>query len=244
MLYVSFWKNANIDGNNDVFQGWNYIVFSTTAFQTNGSPNWNTIDGVKFKFTEAVSQDTTLIVDGLRAFKTATSTGVDGSMGIETITATAIPFNQYSLTDNKLKFLIKNKKNRAGISEAYIVKTSSETQLFAAIKLLSSEGLDPAFKLGEIYSFPNPAKGGVNPIIHVETGIADKVEIILYDISGELVDLYNVDGARYKVLNNKYCYEEELDMEDKASGVYIYVVKTSKEGYSPLKVVKKLALIK
>ncbi len=54
----------------------------------------------------------------------------------------------------------------------------------------------------------------------------------------------NIDGLRYKVINNKYCYEEELDIKDKASGVYIYVVKTQKESYSPLKVVKKLAIIR
>jgi len=54
---------------------------------------------------------------------------------------------------------------------------------------------DPTFILREIYVFPNPAKDGKSPIIRALVGIADKVEIRIYDLAGELVSSEQLAGS-------------------------------------------------
>jgi len=102
----------------------------------------------------------------------------------------------------------------------------------------------PEFKLGEYYSFPNPAKNGRNPTIHFECGIADKVEIRIYNIAGELVSSEQLVGNSYKIIGGKYVYEYEWNISDVASGIYIYIIQAKKSGYPEIKVKKKLAVIK
>ncbi|MFH2069886.1 MAG: FlgD immunoglobulin-like domain containing protein [Elusimicrobiota bacterium] len=102
---------------------------------------------------------------------------------------------------------------------------------------------DPTFREGEIYVFPNPAKGGKHPTIHVECGIADRVEIRLYNIAAELVGSIDISGSDWKILDNKYCYEYTWDVSDVASGVYVYLVR-AKKGDREIKTLKKGAIIK
>lgn len=102
---------------------------------------------------------------------------------------------------------------------------------------------DPQFKIGEIYSYPNPAKAGKNPTLHIECGVADKVKFNLYDIAGEL--LHSVDITnRLTTVDNKYVYEYPVDISNIPSGVYIYCVEAEKSGEKPIKVIKKFAIIR
>ncbi|MDI6642208.1 MAG: hypothetical protein QME68_07870, partial [Elusimicrobiota bacterium] len=103
---------------------------------------------------------------------------------------------------------------------------------------------DATFKPGDVYVFPNPAKGGKNPKIHVEVGIADKVEIFVYDISAEFVHSEQISGSAVKQVNGRYYYEYEWDVSSIASGVYICVIHAEKSGEKPIKVIKKLAVIR
>ena len=104
-------------------------------------------------------------------------------------------------------------------------------------------GPDPAFKLGEVYSFPNPAKRGKCPTIHFESGIADRVEINIYDIAGELVHSSEITD-KPEIINGMYAYEYRWNISNVASGVYIYLIRAKKSGEKEIKVVKKLAVIK
>ncbi|HOX22967.1 MAG TPA: IPT/TIG domain-containing protein, partial [Elusimicrobiales bacterium] len=54
---------------------------------------------------------------------------------------------------------------------------------------------DATFKLGEIYSFPNPAKGGHKPTLHIEVGVADYVKVRFYDVAGDLRHSVQIDAA-------------------------------------------------
>ncbi|MFH2070005.1 MAG: hypothetical protein ABIJ11_02175, partial [Elusimicrobiota bacterium] len=103
---------------------------------------------------------------------------------------------------------------------------------------------DGEFKLGEVFAYPNPAKGGMKPTLHIEVGAADRVEIKIYNIAAELVHTAEIAGTNYKTINTKYCYEYTWNVSDIASGVYIYCVIAEKQGYSPIKVIKKVATIK
>jgi cytoskeletal protein CcmA (bactofilin family) len=102
---------------------------------------------------------------------------------------------------------------------------------------------DPTFKLRDVYSYPNPAKR-TNPKIHIECGIADKVEIKIYNIVGELIHTKVLVGLPNVIYNNKYAYEYEWDTKGVSSGVYIYYIYAEKSGEEPIKVVKKLAIIR
>ncbi|MBN1383913.1 MAG: discoidin domain-containing protein, partial [Elusimicrobia bacterium] len=63
---------------------------------------------------------------------------------------------------------------------------------------------DPSFKLGEIYSFPNPVRSdssAANPTLHVECGIADRVEINIYNVAAELVHSAEIAGSGSQVVD-------------------------------------------
>lgn len=101
---------------------------------------------------------------------------------------------------------------------------------------------DPTFKLNDIYSYPNPAKK-TNPTIRVEVGIADSVDIKIFNIALDQIDsIYITDVP--KVINNKYAYEYEWNVSGTASGIYIYTVVAEKREETPIKVIRKMTVIK
>ena len=50
----------------------------------------------------------------------------------------------------------------------------------AGVSSIAPLAADSSFKLGEVYCYPNPAKK-TNPTFHIEAGMADKVELKVYD---------------------------------------------------------------
>jgi len=126
--------------------------------------------------------------------------------------------------------------------EATVSINQPQTQTLASIGVKKA-GADTTFALGEVYSFPNPAKRSKRPTIHVECGVADKVEIRIYNIAAELVDSTELYGVP-PVINGKYSYEYNWDISDIASGVYIYTIRAKKSGYSDIKATGKAAIIK
>ncbi len=102
---------------------------------------------------------------------------------------------------------------------------------------------DSDFYLRAYYIYPNPAKSGASPTIHLECGIADRVEIRIYNIAGELVHDKTITGSPF-IKSDKYVYEHSWDVTDIASGVYISVIDAHKQGEDPIREIKKLAVIK
>ena len=100
-----------------------------------------------------------------------------------------------------------------------------------------------SFELKDVYCYPNPARNGKNPTFHIECDVADNVELKIYNIAGEIV--HSVDLTKNLVFeNNKHIYQYIWDVSDIPSGVYIYSVKAEKLNEKPIKIVKKLAIIK
>ena len=93
-------------------------------------------------------------------------------------------------------------------------------------------GPDSAFRLGEVYVFPNPAKSNEAPVFHIETGIADSVKITIYTISGRAaheqiltglpVELDDGNGLSYAY---EYVWRGHIP-----SGVYLYAIEAQKAG--------------
>jgi hypothetical protein len=103
--------------------------------------------------------------------------------------------------------------------------------------------VNSTFKLGEVYCYPNPAKNGKNPTFHIECGIADNVELRIYNIAGEMIHFVNLT-KNLTLENNKYVYKYSWDVSNVPSGIYIYSIKAERTNEIPIKVVKKLAIVK
>ena len=111
----------------------------------------------------------------------------------------------------------------------------------AKAAVLEAPTADPAFRWGEVYSYPNPARRR-KPIFHVEAGLADSIEIRLFDASGRLVHEDSLT-AMPEVLNGRYVYLYTWDTSSQATGVYGYVV-TARKGRDALTRTGKCAVIK
>ncbi|MBI4803067.1 MAG: hypothetical protein HY796_11140, partial [Elusimicrobia bacterium] len=106
-------------------------------------------------------------------------------------------------------------------------------------------GPDPAFRLGEVYVFPNPAKGGAVPTFHIECGIADKVTIKIYTISGRPAHEHTITGAPAALDGgNGLSYAYEYAWRGRIpSGVYYYYIEAEKAGQK-LKNTGKFAVVR
>ncbi|MBI4668260.1 MAG: T9SS type A sorting domain-containing protein [Elusimicrobia bacterium] len=89
---------------------------------------------------------------------------------------------------------------------------------------------DASFKLRELYAYPNPAVGGTKPTLHIETGIADSVCILIFNLSGELIVETTLNGQPQIIDDGQgaqYAYEWLWEGHI-PSGTYLYVVETRK----------------
>ncbi len=93
--------------------------------------------------------------------------------------------------------------------------------------------LSRRFKLGSVYSYPNPAMGVKHPVIHVEAGLADKVEIKIYAPDGSLAE-ETVLTDPPKPIRGVYAYEYRFASENTPYGTCSYTVKAFKNGAAPL----------
>ena len=106
-------------------------------------------------------------------------------------------------------------------------------------------GPAPAFRLGEVYVFPNPAKGNEAPVFHIETGIADSVNIKIYTVSGRAAHEYTLTGLPAELDDgNGLSYAYEYTWRGHIpSGVYLYYIETQKAGQK-LKKIGKFSVVR
>jgi len=160
------------------------------------------------------------------------------------------------------RLLVTNTQN--GRIEIYNLKDAKPPEIIepkAALEARRPPATD--FRLREYYVFPNPAKRGKFPTIHLECGWADKVEIRIYNVAAELVHSVSLDGQQKKsdggylwyewCLENldkvkepkwEWAYEYPWDISNIASGVYIAHLRATKAGYPDIKVLYKFSVIK
>jgi hypothetical protein len=95
-----------------------------------------------------------------------------------------------------------------------------------------SAGPDPAFRLGEVYVFPNPALRGAAPTFHFECGVADSVNIKIYTTSGRFAHETTLAGMPAALDDgNGLSYAYEYAWRDHIpSGVYYYLIEAAKAG--------------
>ena len=100
-----------------------------------------------------------------------------------------------------------------------------------------------AFKFGNIYAIPNPAVGVKHPVIHIEAGLADKVEIKIYDPAGNLIEEAVLTGPPM-LINGVYAFEYKFLSDDTPYGTCTYTVKAYKSGKQPIEASGKIIFIR
>lgn len=111
--------------------------------------------------------------------------------------------------------------------------------------ILRVASVESVFKIGGVYCYPNPAKR-TNPTFHMETGMADKVELKIYDTSGDLVHETVLSGTPQVIDDGQgpqYAYEYLWDIKNAGSGVYVFNM-TARKGDKTLKKTGRCAVIK
>ncbi|TPW18898.1 MAG: hypothetical protein FD126_3225, partial [Elusimicrobia bacterium] len=118
----------------------------------------------------------------------------------------------------------------------------------AATAAIPAAAADTAFAFRDLYAFPNPAKGGRRPVIRLQVGVADAVEVNIYDVSGERVHAGAfgppavVDDGNGK--GPQWTYDYAWDAGSVGSGVYVYVVTAKKGGQADIRKSGRLAVLK
>jgi len=115
---------------------------------------------------------------------------------------------------------------------ASTLPAAKEQRAASAAAVPEAGGPSSAFLLGEVYVYPNPAKGAEVPVFHVECGIADSVNIKVYTVSGREAHeatlaampaiLDDGNGASYAY---EYSWRGHIP-----SGIYLYYIEARKGG--------------
>lgn len=122
-------------------------------------------------------------------------------------------------------------KKQHGAADSGKVHASEFNHAPASAKT-SAPGINEEFKLSEVYVYPNPAKGGKVPIVHIEVGIADSVKITIYTSAGEESHKHTIAGMPDIISDGNgaaYAYEHAWRGHI-PSGVYYYLVEVEKSG--------------
>jgi hypothetical protein len=108
---------------------------------------------------------------------------------------------------------------------------------------------DASFGFKAVYAFPNPVRGQSTATIRVQPGLADSVEVRVYDLSGRKVhsssDFRSVgafdDGNG---LGAQFTYEHVWGVSGIGSGIYTYAVVARKAGEQDIRKTGKLGIVK
>ena len=128
-----------------------------------------------------------------------------------------------------------------------VVSTPQDVKPFRAASAAVPKAAGPSadFRLGEVYVYPNPAKGSDLPVFHMECGIADSVNIKIYTVSGReahevtLTALPQViDDGNGQSYAYEYAWRGHIP-----SGVYLYYIEAQKGGQK-LKKTGKFAVVR
>ncbi|MBI2787283.1 MAG: IPT/TIG domain-containing protein [Elusimicrobia bacterium] len=105
------------------------------------------------------------------------------------------------------------------------------------------------FALRDFYAFPNPSRDGSAVTFRIQTGLADTVELRVYDLSGRKIHASSdftyrgaIDDGNGKGAQNTY--DHVWGVGGVGSGVYTYVIKASRAGHSPIIKSGKVGVIK
>lgn len=108
---------------------------------------------------------------------------------------------------------------------------------------------DPSFGLKAAYAFPNPVRGQNFVTIRLQPGLADSIELRVYDLSGRKIHESSAFSARGAFDDGnangaQFTYDHVWDVSGVGSGVYTYVVVAKKAGAADIRKTGKIGVIK
>jgi hypothetical protein len=130
---------------------------------------------------------------------------------------------------------------------------SAQTNHFSLYQPLIPAGLgvaaaQDAFGLRAYYVFPNPTRGTRQADIRIQVGLADSVEVHVYDVTGRRVhdssDFTFGSIDDHNGLGLQDTYDHVWDVSGVGSGVYTYVITARKAGEADVHVSGRIGVIK
>ena len=100
----------------------------------------------------------------------------------------------------------------------------------------------PVFKFGKVYAVPNPAVGVKHPVIHIEAGLADKIEVKIYAPDGSLREEAVITDSP-KIIKGVYAFEYRFVSNDTPYGTSTFMVRAFKTGFAPLETSGKMIFV-
>lgn len=102
------------------------------------------------------------------------------------------------------------------------------------------------FELKEFAIIYPSAKPLINPTVRIDCGIADKIELRIFNLIGELIYKTTLDDTYLKLKDGRYIYEYTLDKgkTELASGVYVVHIEATKSSHKPIKQFKKFVIVR
>lgn len=105
------------------------------------------------------------------------------------------------------------------------------------------------FYFRDSYAFPNPSRGGSLVTFRIQPGLADSVEVRVYDLSGRKIHgssdftfLGAIDDGNGKGAQNTY--DHAWNVGGVGSGVYNFVIKASRAGHKSITKSGKVGVVK
>lgn len=143
----------------------------------------------------------------------------------------------------------------ASVVDARERTVRAQTAHFSIYQILSSGGgigvaaADAALGFKSVYAFPNPVHGQGTVTIRVQPGLADFIEVRVYDLAGRKAHAsssFNNLGAfdDGNGLGPQFTFDHAWDVSGVGSGVYRYVVTAKKMGQTDIVKTGKLAVVK
>ncbi len=110
----------------------------------------------------------------------------------------------------------------------------------AGVGGITTAAADASFGFKAAYAFPNPARGTNLVTIRVQPGLADSIEVHVYDLAGRKIhgsSSFNNRGAfdDGNGMGPQFTYDHVWDVSGVASGVYTYVITVKKAGQSDIR---------
>lgn len=134
---------------------------------------------------------------------------------------------------------------------------SAQTSHFSVYQVLGPGGsgtgiaaaADASFGFKAAYAFPSPVRGAGPVTIRVQPGLADSVEVHIYDLSGRKIhsssDFRSLGAVNDgNGLGNQFTYEHVWDVSGIGSGVYTFVVVARKAGEQDIRKTGKVGVVK
>lgn len=210
--------------------------------------------------TDAVPKQASRAQKRIAAASEEVEYGPEGTRFSKPVTLTISYDPAPGLDESKLKVHYWNPSSKEWEALDSVVDTraktvSAQTTHFSVYQVQGAgAGIVPAaavdeFNLRDQYAFPNPSRRGQAVTFRVQPGLADSVEIRVYDVAGRKVhesSRFNFTAA-FDDGNGKgpqHTYDHVWDVGGVGSGVYRYVITARRAGRPDIRVSGKAGVIK